>query len=346
MNRTVIVFAAAAVITAVVVIAMIYSNIRIPKITEIRHPDGPVEKLVITFVEHPFAAPIAVAHTMGFFTDEGLEITLLPHAAGIPVIDALITGQAGLASAAETEVVGALMEGHSLKLAAVISTSEMALSIIGLKERGIHAREDLKGKKIGITPGTPAEFNLRVLLSLSGIPLSEVRLIELMPEEIDRAISTGIVDAVSTWEPYTTQLFEKFGPDAVQFYNTPPITVSHSILVHRKLIDNNPDVIEKALRALIRAEDFIRNSPGESCIATAAVIGMDKRILCRIWNDYTHEIKLDQNLIVRLEVLARWLEKKVAFETDGLHNFLDYIYVDGLMSADPGKVTLVHRGIL
>jgi NitT/TauT family transport system substrate-binding protein len=345
MNRTVIIFATAAVIVAVVVIAMIYSS-QIPIKTEFLQVEGPAEKLVIAFLKHPFAAPIAVAHAKGFFRDEGLETALLPFAPGSSGIDAVLTGQAGLICSADPTVVKTLMEGHPLKVAAVISTSEMALSIVALREKGVDDREDLRGKRIGVTPGTSGEFNLHVLLTLNRIPLTEVHLVELNPDEMERAIIDGEVDAISASEPYTTRLMEKLGLRAVQFYNTPPITVSHSILVPQEIIDGNPLLIEKALRALIRAENFMREKPGDACAITAEYTETDVQIMCKIWNHYDYAVKLDQNLIVRFEVLARWLMGRTGSGTDVLPNFLDYIYTDGLMAADPGKVTLVHSGSL
>jgi ABC-type nitrate/sulfonate/bicarbonate transport system substrate-binding protein len=346
MNRTVIGLATAAVIAAVVVIAMIYSDLRLPDKTESRRLEGPVEKLTLWFVKHPFAATIAGAQAKGFFTDEGLETTLKPYSPHFSGVNVVLNGPATLASSAEPVVVRALINGEPIKVAAVISTSEMALSIVALKERGVSAREDLKGKRIGVTPGTSGEFNLHVLLTLSGIPLSEVQMVKLEPDEMEKAITSDMVDAVSSWEPHTTKILEKFGSGAVQFYNTPPVTASHSLVVSQKLSEENPRIIEKALRALIKAENFIKRNPDEACTITAAVTGMEKKIICRIWSNYNHEIKLDQNLLVRYEVLARWMMERTGTGTDAVPNFLDSIHVESLMAADPGKVVLVHKGAL
>jgi ABC-type nitrate/sulfonate/bicarbonate transport system substrate-binding protein len=346
MNRTVMIFATAAATAAIIVIAMIYSDLKLPQKKESRRLEGPIEQIIIGFVKHPFGAPIAVAYAKGFFRDEGLDITLKPYSPHLSGVNVVLNGQAALTSSADPVVVKALIDGEPVKVAAVITSSEMAFSIVALKERGISAREDLKGKRIGVTPGTYAEFNLHVLLTLSRIPLSEVRLIALEPEEMENAITGDIVDAVSSWEPHTTKILEKFGSGAVQFYNTPPVTGSHCIIVSQKLIEENPLVIEKALRALIRAENFTRENPDEACAITAGITGMDAKTLCTIWSHYNFEIKLDQNLIVRFEVLARWFMGKAGSETDVLPNFLDYIYTNGLMAADPGKVTLVHSGSL
>ena len=343
MNRAVMTVATVAVITALAVISMIYSNLKLPERVQSPQSNGPVEKLSIAFVKNPFSASIAVAQAKGFFLDEGLIITLVPFTAGISGIDSVLSGQTSLTCASEAGIVRALMNNNPLRVAAVMSTSEMAVSIVGLKSRGISARSDLKGKKIGVTPGTSAEFNLSIMLTLSRIPLSEVHLIDLRPEEMEAAVAGGRVDAVSTWEPYITQMLEQFGPEAIQFYNTPPVTVSHILVTHRKLTEENPLIIEKFLRALIRAESFISESPDEASSITAGMIGMNAAALRRTWNFYNHEVKLDQNLIVRFEVMARWLTAHAGGETDSLPNFLDYIYEDGLMAADPEKVTLVYR---
>jgi ABC-type nitrate/sulfonate/bicarbonate transport system substrate-binding protein len=346
MNRFVTTVATVVIIIAIVAIVTIFTDFKLPGKKELPKFEGPQEKLTIWFVKHPFTAPIAVAYVKGYFIDEGLDATLTPYLPHSSDLNVMLNSQTALASSAEPVVVKALINGKPLKVAAVISTSEMAFSVVALKKKGISVREDLKGKRIGVTPGTSGEFNLHMLLTLSRIPLTEVSLINLEPADMEKAITSDIVDAVSSWEPHTTKILEKFGSGAVQFYNTPPVTGSHCIVVSQKLIEENPLIIEKALRALIRAENFIRENPAQACAIAAGFTGTERPVLCRIWGHYNHEIKLDQNLIVRFEVLARWMTEKAGSEKDSLPNFFNHIYSKGLLGADPDKVTVVHRGSL
>ena len=65
---------------------------------------------------------------------------------------------------------------------------------------------DLKGKRIGTGRGSVGHQLVLAALEDAGIPKSAVTLSFLLPAEAKAALTSGSLDAWSTWEPYTSQL--------------------------------------------------------------------------------------------------------------------------------------------
>lgn len=130
------------------------------------------------------------------------------------------------------------------------------------------------------------------------------------------ALSTGRVDAVSTWNPYLRQLQKKMGSKGVIYFGETLYTETFCVAATQEYVNKNPETIKKVLRALIKAETFV-------------------------WDVFTFNVALDQALLVNFEDQTRWVIKnRLATRTD-MPNYLDFIYDNGLRSVKPGTVRIV-----
>jgi NitT/TauT family transport system substrate-binding protein len=341
MNRIVQVFAIMTTIIVFMIAALIYSGPAVNDKPKDKKPVSGMERLRIAFSPEPLSIPVAVAYSKDFFKDEGLDVSLQKYAAGKAGVNAVIGKRADMTCAPDAIVAQAILKGARLRAVAVVGSSELSHSIIARRDKGILKPGDLRGKKIGVTSGTSGEFDAYVLLTSRRLPVQEIQ--HLKPEEMEAALIQGRVDAVSTWEPYSINLKEKLGASAIEFLNSPPVITSGIVVVRQELTKRNPSIIEKSLRALLKAEAFIREKPDEARDAAAPLMGMERAMLDKIWDHYHFKVTLDQDLIVRLEELAVWLAGSATPPISGMPNFLDYVYVKGLKAAAPDEVTIVHR---
>lgn len=345
MNRRIQISILAVTFVAILLaILAIYSRIALHEPTGMsnKHRDQ-FENLRIAFITHPYSVLIAVAHAKGFFEKEGLKVEIHPYAVGKDGIAAILAGKADLTTAADTGFANTILKGSPVRTAAVIATSEKSHSIIARKDRGITKHSDLRGKKIGVTPGTFGDFNLNSFLTLAHIPPQQVHILNIEPKQMVDALRKGEVDAVSTWEPFTTILKKELGSQAVEFDNTPPITTSHNLVVRQDFSETSPLAIQKALRALLNAEAYTIEHPDEAQKISAESIGGNAELLKEIWDHYAYKVILDQNLIVRLEEQARWLIGTGQSVTSPFPNFLNHIYLKGLATVAPDRVTVIHK---
>ena len=71
---------------------------------------------------------------------------------------------------------------------------------------GINKPADLKGKKIGVPFASTTHFHTMFFLELSGLKPSEVKLLNLQPNQISAAWERGDIDAAYVWDPALTKL--------------------------------------------------------------------------------------------------------------------------------------------
>jgi ABC-type nitrate/sulfonate/bicarbonate transport system substrate-binding protein len=303
---------------------------------------GPPEKITIAYSTAFNATLVHIAFAQGFFAEEGLDATPQPHAFGKPALQALIDGNADIATAGDTPIVFAIMNGKGITILATIQTSNKNEGIVARQDRGITKPSDLKGKYIGVTPGTTGDFFADSFLLSQNIERNQVTIVDLKPEEMYAALSTGRVDAVSTWNPTLTQLLKKLGNKACIFYGETLYTETFNVVAKHNFIRDNPETIKKVLRALIKAEAFVQQNPEKTRRISADFIKTDKAILDETWDYFNFRVTLDQSLLIELENQSRWVIKNKWTLRRDMPNYLDYIYIDGLMAIRPDAVRIIR----
>jgi NitT/TauT family transport system substrate-binding protein len=142
-------------------------------------------------------------------------------------------------------------------------------SIVVLKKSGIRSVAELRNKKIASFPGPQALTFCKLVLEKEGLrPGEDVSVTELDADSHLSALESGLVDALFTYEPTSTQaVLEK---DAVKIL---PGAVESRIIspwqagvwaVTTKFAASNPDLAQRVIRSLYQAIDFIRSNPTEA----------------------------------------------------------------------------------
>jgi len=303
---------------------------------------GPVEKVTVAIGTGPVTTLIHIASAKGCFENEGLDVVVQQHPSGKAAFNALVEGEADLATAAETPIMLAIMRGEKIGILATISSSEKNKMIVARKDKGVSIPNDLKGKRIGVTVGSSADFFMDSFLIMHGISRDEVEVINVGSNAIVDALTSGEVDAVSTWNPYISILQKGLGDNGVTFSGERIYRETFNIATKQDFANENPECIRKVLRALIKAHEFIEENPDEAQETVAGQIGMDKAALNELWQLYDFKVTLDQSLLVELEAEARWAIRNKLTEATEIPNYLDYIYMDALEEVRPEAVTIIR----
>jgi len=303
---------------------------------------SPPENITIAYSTAPNAILVNIAFAKDYFAQEGLDATPQPHAFGKPALQSVIEGKADIAAVGDTPIVFAVMNGKKIKTLAVIQTSNRNEAIVARRDSGIAKPSDLKGKKIGITLGTTGHFFADSFLLAHGIDIKQVKVIDLKPDEMAEALATGKVDAVSTWNPTVTQLKKKLGSKGIMFFGESLYTENFCVVAGQDYVKKNPEAIKKVLRAILKAEIFMQQHPEESRQIVAEFLKTDKAILDEIWDSFTFRVALDQALLVDFEDQTRWVIKNRLTSGTNMPNYLDFIYVDGLLAVKPDAVRIIR----
>jgi ABC-type nitrate/sulfonate/bicarbonate transport system substrate-binding protein len=301
------------------------------------------EKVTLAVSSWPASAPIYVAYEKGYFKDQGLEITLHVFTSGHLALDAMLTGKADFATAGDTPIARAALDGKPLSVIVTISEVNRAIRMIARKDRGISTPSDLRGKKIGLVRGTAADFFFHTYLAVAYINPRDVQVVNLATDKLVDALLEGEVDAVSTWSPFTLVLRNRLGSNAVILDQPSIYVMTWNIAATRQFAKNSPQRIKNFLQAILRSNRFIEGHPDEAREISAKHIGTDSPLYEKEWPDYSFTAKLDQGLILNLEDQARWMGTEQVGSVRRPPDFMDFIYADALKAVQPGAVTVVGK---
>jgi sulfonate transport system substrate-binding protein len=306
-----------------------------------RKPVGPPEKITIAYASPPSTTLADIALAKEYFEMEGLEVTPIFLSSGKAALEEVLAGKADAATVAETPLMFAIMNGQKVSIITSIQTTNTNAAIVARKDRGIAAPRDLKGKRIGVTAGTAAEFFLDVFLTDHDISRQEVTVVNLKPDKTTTALVKGDVSAVSTWSPYKSQTQKKLGDKGITFIDEDIYTQFFTIVVAQEYARHNPSGVRKILRALIRAESFVSRDQAETQRIVAELRRIDITSLNDMWKGSTYGVSLDQSLLLALEDESAWAVKSGLTDMRAIPNYLDFISLDGLASVKPIAVRLV-----
>jgi ABC-type nitrate/sulfonate/bicarbonate transport system substrate-binding protein len=303
------------------------------------HKPSALEKITFAVSAQPLSAPVYVAQARGFFEREGLQVSLSSHTSGKAALAAVLGGKADFCTVAETPIMFAGLKGEKIYVLATIADSRRYTKIVARRDRGITEPEDLKGKRVGVTFGTNAEYFFHAYLTFNGIAGETVHLVDLKPEEMPGAMIRGDVDAVVLWKPNDSKVEKALGPNAMALTNEHIYKILWNIVARQDFVTAHPETVKKFLRALAQAERYIVGNPAAARALMAKKIGTGPFPL----DDCNYDMYLGQNLLIVLEEQARWAIRKGRTDAREVPNFLPFLYPEGMEAVAPESVTVIHR---
>ncbi|MBI4267841.1 MAG: NrtA/SsuA/CpmA family ABC transporter substrate-binding protein [Chloroflexi bacterium] len=303
---------------------------------------GPVESINFGTVPTASTTLIYIAQEQRFFEANGLSINITDYNTGVATTEALLKGDTDISWVAEFPFVKRAFAKENISIIAVISRFNEQ-HLFSRRDRGIENITDLKGKKIGIPLNTIAEFYLGRFLELNGMSIKDVSLIDVTPSQAIDAITSGSIDGVVVWEPYSSQIKERLAGSTAAL----PIQSGQPgyglITARNDWINEHPELVKRFLKSLAQAQDFIARNPSSAKAIIRTRLNFDDAFTETIWAENQFSIALDQSLIIAMEDEARWLISSNQTGEKEVPNFLDYIYADSLKSVKPAAVRIAGK---
>ncbi len=300
------------------------------------------DKLSIAVPSAPHAALIHLALAKRYFDDEGLALSSVPVTHGKLALELLAQGRVDMAAAAELPFAVKVMNGQSFSLVASIASATSEMAVIARRDRHIDGPGDLAGKRVGVTLGTSGEYFLWAFLIRHQLAPESVTLVDIPPERLDAELAGGRVDAIAAWQPTRARAVAALGKDGLELVEPNAYTATYVLVGQRQFLQAHPAIPEKLLRALLRAEDFMRRQPEQAQQLVAQRLQVPFETLRPRWDDQDFRVDFLQSQLITLEEEAHWAVARGYAPPGPDPNFLPHLYLDGLLQVRPERVTVVH----
>jgi len=308
----------------------------------LRPPKGKTESIVMAYSPFESTGLIWIAKDQHFFSRNGLNMISRKYDSGAASLDGMLNGEADIAvGVTEFPLVGKVLQKKKIRILGSIDKGEF-IYLVGRKDRGIGKASDLKGKRIGTTFGTIAEFHLGRFLELHGIKMQDTTIVDVKtPEEWVNAVADGDIDAIATAQPYADSAKDRLGDNAVVWSAQSSQPLYAQAISTAEWITKNPELVSRFLKSLAQAEEYVIRNPAEAKAIVRKRLNLDAAYTEKVWSQNQFSLTLDQSLILAMEDEARWMIENKLTNERHVPDFSDYIYVDGLKAVKPEAVSVI-----
>lgn len=210
-------------------------------------------------------AGLYIAEQKGFFKEENLSVTLLEGGLDFDEIDLVATGQDDFGIVAGPQILVARSDGIPVKALATIFRIDPSV-YFALAESGIEQPQDFIGKRAVVNP---ADAKLSVMLKNAGIDMEQI--ISVPPSSDLETLYSGEVEV---WSGYITNQVVRARLDGYEINVIFPSdygvhTYGDCIITTDEMVQENPELVERFLRAALRGWRYAIENPDEAAAVTA-----------------------------------------------------------------------------
>ncbi len=229
--------------------------------------------------------PLTLAERLGYFKEQGLNVTITDFGGGSKSLQSLIGGSADVVTGAYEHTIR--MQSKGQNIAAVIELGRfpgMVLAVKKSKAAQVKTFGDLKGMKIGVTaPGSSTNFFVNALIARDGVKPDEVSIVGVGTGlSAVAAIQKGDIDAICNIDPVITKL-EQTGDIVILadsrtdadnmklFGGNNPAAVAY---FKTDFIAKNPVTVQRLVNAFYKAVKWLEKASPEDIAAWRKEVGI------------------------------------------------------------------------
>ena len=209
------------------------------------------------------------------FTPAGYKVEVIPFESPTEGKNAVVTksvdfGMFGIAAATLGAAAGE-------PIVVIASACNKGMAVIAAKNSAIASIKDLKGKKVGIWPGSTQEVFIFERLRMEGMTVADIVPIRIFFSEMHLALAHGDIDAYVGAEPGPSVSLATGVGKLVEYpYSTTMGALNMVFGAHRDTLAAKPELVKVILDIHRKASDYAMAKPEEMGAMAVAKLGQKK----------------------------------------------------------------------
>ena len=193
--------------------------------------------------------------------ETGYKVVYRQLGSGAEVVRALASGSVQLGEAGSSPIAAGLSQGVDISLFWILDNINNAEALVVRDGSGVTSVAGLKGKKIGVPFVSTSHFHTLVALQNAGVNPSDVKIVNLRPQEVAAAWDRGDIDATYIWDPVLAKV-KKNGKVLItsgQVAQETGKATFDGFVVDRKFAQQNPEFVARFVKVLAESDASYRD---------------------------------------------------------------------------------------
>lgn len=217
----------------------------------------------------PFAAhiPVYVAKAKGYYDAAGVNVNILSGRGSVFAATTVGAGKEEFGISDAASVLAARAKGIPV-IAIGNLQQDNGVALIATEQSGISKVEDLKGRNVGIFPGSTTTIFLQALLKKHGMTLNDVKAVTWRPGTDLPLLLDGKIDSevtvynneIVTWGFEHPELKLKVWTMASLGFDTP----GYALITSEDYARKNPKVVSAVAKATFAGTEYALKHPEEA----------------------------------------------------------------------------------
>ncbi len=220
-------------------------------------------KIMVGGLSKQIYLPNKLTQQLGYFQQEGLEVTLIDEASGQSSETQVLTGQVDAGSGSYNHTIELQAKGKQMESVVLLNVAPGEAEIVSAKAASqIQSVKDLKGKNLGVTElGSGTQTLTTALLHNAGITPDQVHFVPVgAGDTFIAALQQGKIDAGMTTEPTISRILATGAGKVLVDLRTPQSTQTAlggsypfiCLFMNNTYVNSHKDVVQKLVNAYVK----------------------------------------------------------------------------------------------
>jgi NitT/TauT family transport system substrate-binding protein len=232
--------------------------------------NGPIQlKIMVGGLSKQIYLPNMLTQRLGYFSQEGLDVTLIDEASGQSSENEVLAGQVDAGSGSYNHTIELQAAGKQMECVVQLNVAPGEAEMVSAKEANqIHSVADLKGKNLGVTElGSGTQTLTTVLLHKVGITPDQVHFIPVgAGDTFIAAMQQGKIDAGMTTEPTISRLVSSGVGNVLVDLRNPQSTQASlggpypfiCVFMSNAYVNSHQTVVQKMVNAYVKTMKWMQ----------------------------------------------------------------------------------------